>query len=103
MCLNQINSIRKRFFDNLECDVNIYHEIDIFRFKVDDWFIERFILTNKNGYKAISKAMVWFNQYKVYDRKDNYFPSEIYEIGNSDIFGRDKFGRMILWMNIYKK
>lgn len=95
----QVKVIRRIFNINLIPDDNIYHEIDIFRLQVDDWFIEKFQFNNENVYQAMTESMIWINQYKAYDRLDHYFPSEFFEIGDPDIFGRDKSGRIIMWQN----
>lgn len=93
----KIQALRNKF--SVICDINEdrYHEIDVHRLLVDDWFIDRFILTNKNAYEAMTEAMVWIKDFKAYERKDDDFPLEFYEMQDPHLYGRDKFGRIIIW------
>jgi len=103
-----IEKIRSKFLENVEQNSHLYHKKDIELINTNDWWIERFILVNKtedSALKALIKAMQWRNSYGVNDFNEEYFPKEIYKIGQLARFCKDKEDRQILWAiakNVHK-
>ena len=98
----EMNAIRGKASTETLNNEDLFHEIDVFRVLTDDWQIQRFLNDYNNeefATKALMKAMVWKKEFGVYDRTDEYFPREFFEIGDPDMFGKDKEGRFVTWAN----
>ena len=95
-----IETIRERFLNEYQSHPQLYHEIDVNRVREDNWQIERFIDSDCNedtAYNSLIKAMKWKKSFGVHERSDRYFPKEMFELNKSDIYGRDREGRVICW------
>ena len=67
-----------------ECDK--FHPADVDKIKENDWWIERFVLVTKTeeaALKMLVKALEWRKTFGVNDLTEDYFPEELYKIGNA--------------------
>ena len=102
----QLNYIRYNYLIEIQRNEELFHEIDIFLIIIDDWAINRFLFTNENfkkAYHALIKAHHWKIKFGVHYKTDEYFPSEIYQWGDPELFGQDKQNRYLLWSRIRRR
>ena len=65
-----------------------------------------FLLDNKDqkkAEKALIKAMHWRMEFGVNDMTDDYFPRELYQRGDPQLFGQNRQGKYIVWGGIRNK
>lgn len=94
-----VETLRKRFLEDVEKNPNLYHKIDIERVKTEEWQVRRF-LEEFNGdidkaYELLIKAMRWKKEFGIHERDDQHFPKELWELTCADVCGRDRKGRYI--------
>ncbi|XP_054155598.1 motile sperm domain-containing protein 2-like, partial [Oppia nitens] len=96
-----IEKLRQKFLTELKTNGhNLYHESDVRRVTANDWEIKRFLIEYKSedkAYQWMTTAFCWRKSFGVYDRSDQYFPKEFYELTEKEITGRDRDGRLIQW------
>lgn len=94
-----VESLRKRFLEEVEKNPGLYHEIDIERVKTEEWQVKRFLVEFNNdedkAFELLCKAMKWKKEFGIHERDDQYFFKELWELTGSEISGRDKQGRLI--------
>ena len=79
---------------------DLCHEIDVYRVCTDDWSLNRFLLDQndqKKAQNALMKATHWKLQFGIHDMMQEYFPRELYERGDPELFGRNKQGMYNAW------
>ena len=101
-----MKTIRNNFLEHAFNKKDLCHEIDVYRVCTDDWTVNRFLFDNKDqkkAEKALIKAMHWRMEFGVNDMTDDYFPRELYQRGDPQLFGQNRQGKYIVWGGIRNK
>lgn len=104
---NSINLVRYKFCENSSNETKGFDEIDFYKILIDDWIIEKFILSESNyeidkSLKSLEKTLEFLKTFEVYKMNDSIVPKEFHQIYDREIYGRDKHGRLIFW-TIFKE
>ena len=102
----QLNTIKHNLIEETINKQNLFHEIDVYRVRTDDWTVNRFLSEQNDQKKAkhcLMKAINWKMQFGVYELTDDFFPRELFERGDPELFGRDKQGKYFVWTGMRNK
>lgn len=119
---DKIAGIRARFEIELKKNSILYHPIDVVRVRKEEWQVKRYLIgkyplfqvihkllflifyskkieSNENvdtAFEALIRTLAWKKSFGVHKLKPSDFPVEIYSLFCTEIYGKDKEGRLIL-------